>query len=408
MTSGTGWKTRGSLGGLTLCALLWLATPGVAQTKSSPENIPTIDQASEQHDDGNFRVEAVYILDALSNVSGGVRRHGETLGNLNLVFDQTTPWDGSFHVYLQGLHGGSFSEHVGDFQVVDHIEAPATVNLLEAHYQQHLLNDRLSILVGLYAVDSEFDTRECASLFVHSSPGTGAELGQVGRNGPGIFPFGALGGRLRYREGGWYGQAAVLEGVPGDPDRPYGNTLRLDSEEGLFLIGEAGHIWEDEHGQLGKVCLGGWGFTAPYETHLDPQLANASNQGAYLSMEKVLSREEDPEQGLSAYLRLGLANGRINPIGTFLGAGAVYTGVFPGRDRDRLGLALNSGFASGQYLESGEYLPHETALELTYSFAVAEGFHIQPDLQYVINPGFDPSLENALIIGLRAVLWIGN
>lgn len=397
---------------LSLLTIIALELPTAGQQQSPPpESIPTIEKDVQAHSDGQpFRFEAVYILDALSNLKGGVRRKGETLGNLNMVFDYRTPWDGSFQLFLQGLHGGSISEHAGDFQALDHIEAPApTLNFLEAHYRQDLLDDRLSLLFGLYAVDSEFDTRDSASLFVHSSPGTGGDLGQVGRNGPGIFPFGALGGRLRYQQDGWYGQAAVVEGVPGDPERPYGNTLRWDRDEGLFVIGEAGHIWEDENGQLGKACLGVWGFTAPYETHLDPLTANASNRGGYLSLEKVLSREEgDPQQGLTAYLRLGLADGRINPIETFVGAGAVYTGVFPGRDRDRLGLAINTGFSGQDYLRSGAFERHETALELTYSFALSENFSIQPDLQYIINPGFDPALQDSLVLGLGGVFAVSN
>ena len=80
----------------------------------------------------------------------------------------------------------------------------------------------------------------------------------------------------------------------------------------------------------------------------------------------------------------------------------VYTGVFPGRDSDKFGIAVNSGFTGRDFQESGPYESQETALEMTYSFAINDNVSIQPDLQYVINPGFDPALENSLIVGLRA------
>jgi porin len=329
------------------------------------------------------------------------------LGNLNLVMDLETSWGGNFHTFLIANHGGRFTDLVGDFQVVSHIEGPSTVNLYEAWYQQRLLDDRLSLLAGLYAVDSEFDTRLCSGLFVHSSPGTGGDLGQVGVNGPGIFPVGALAVRLKYEDQGWYGQVALTEGIPGDPDSPFGTRLSFDDGEGVMAIGEAGHVWSDEHGELGKVGLGAWGFSRPYQTILDPETV-ATNRGAYLTMEKTFSREDDPSQGLAGYLRVGVADGRINPIETFAGAALVYTGAFEGRDRDRFGFAVNSGFSGQDFLNSADLERHETALELTYSFSLNENVSLQPGLQYVIHPGFDPALENAFIVGLRGVFSIGN
>ena len=41
-----------------------------------------------------------------------------------------------------------------------------------------------------------------------------------------------------------------------------------------------------------------------------------------------------------------------------------------------------------------------TALELTYALAVNENVAIQPSVQYIINPGFDPALQNSLVLGL--------
>lgn len=296
-------------GCITLCILgLWLlgvaATAQVVSDRDGPAD-PQIHHPGDLFKDGDaFGIQGIYIVEQLSNVKGGVSRNGRVLGNLNLTLDldaeKAFGWKGgSFHTYVLGNHGGSFSQYVGDFQVVSHIEAPATISLFEASAQQKLLNDRLSLLVGLYAVDSEFDTRDCSALFVHSSPGTGGELGQIGINGPGIFPVGALGVRVRYADAGWYGQVAVLEGIPGDPNHPYGTHLSLDPGEGILAIGEAGHVWRDDKGPLGKVGLGAWGFSRPYATFLDPE-ARATNRGGYLSLEKTFYREpEDAAQGLA-------------------------------------------------------------------------------------------------------------
>ncbi len=186
-----------------------------------------------------------------------------------------------------------------------------------------------------------------------------------------------------------------------------GNTFRFTPGEGLLVIGEFGHGWSDEFGELGKVGVGAWGFTAEFETHLEDGLS--SNRGAYLTLEKSLFREDDSSsQGLVGYLRTGVAEGRVNPIETFVGAGLVYTGPLPGRDEDRLGLAVNSGFASQEFIQAGPHERHETALELTYAFAVNDHVSIQPGLQYIINPGFDPEREDSLVVGLRGVFTFAS
>lgn len=43
----------------------------------------------------------------------------------------------------------------------------------------------------------------------------------------------------------------------------------------------------------------------------------------------------------------------------------------------------------------------EIAIELSYHIEVNDWIANQPDFQYIINPGFNPNLSDALIAGLR-------
>ncbi len=43
----------------------------------------------------------------------------------------------------------------------------------------------------------------------------------------------------------------------------------------------------------------------------------------------------------------------------------------------------------------------EVALEFSYRARITPWLVLQPDLQYVINPGTDPAIENALVAGVR-------
>ncbi|MGL5837021.1 MAG: carbohydrate porin, partial [Sphingorhabdus sp.] len=44
----------------------------------------------------------------------------------------------------------------------------------------------------------------------------------------------------------------------------------------------------------------------------------------------------------------------------------------------------------------------EVAFELTYRAPVTDWLTLQPDAQYVLNPGATPGIRNALIFALRA------
>ncbi len=52
--------------------------------------------------------------------------------------------------------------------------------------------------------------------------------------------------------------------------------------------------------------------------------------------------------------------------------------------------------AAGERFERGE-----TAIEAIYLLQLGEFVQLEPDVQWIVNPGMDPALENALVLGLR-------
>lgn len=68
------------------------------------------------------------------------------------------------------------------------IDADNTWKIYEAWFQQKLFGDNLSILTGLFDLNSEFDLIETAGLFLNSSQGIGSNFSQTGLNCPSIFP----------------------------------------------------------------------------------------------------------------------------------------------------------------------------------------------------------------------------
>jgi porin len=106
-------------------------------------------------------------------------------------------------------------------------------------------------------------------------------------------------------------------------------------------------------------------------------------------------------QGLSVYGSLIYApDQRINMIPVFAAAALGYRGLLPGRDDDIAAFALYWG-AFSRHLPAETY---ELVLEWTYAIAVTPWLTIQPDVQYIIHPGGQSTVPNALVVGAQLSL----
>ncbi len=382
-------------------------------------------------------LEAVYTAEVFSNRSGGVSRGSEYLDNIDLILtldaERAFGWDGtSFLLYVLGNQGGDPSDRIGDAQTASNIAAPDTWKIYEA-WSEMQIGARLTLLTGLYDLNSEFDVIEASRMFINSSHGIGADYAQSGRNGPSIFPTTSVALRARYHPTlGFYVQGAILDGVAGDPDDPGGTQIILGEEDGLLLAGEAAWLYGaaadvppearrhrvrrigrlKDWGYEGKIALGLWSYT---ERSMDllqggGPAQRSRSRGAYLLAERqVFRHRDDPERGLDLFARFGIADSRVNRFGSYFGAGLVYTGPFPRRHADRIGLAVAAAINGGDFerAQSMAGMPVEDAevvLELTYLAQILPWLAIQPDLQYVINPDTDPSRQDAFAAGLRVAI----
>ncbi len=402
-----------------IVGLLCCATPVVAQTFTDSATL-----------------EVVYTADLAANVSGGLTRDVVYMDNVDVTLSMdgaALGWDGTtLFLYGLGNQGGSISELVGDVQGVSNIEAPTSWRLYEAWVEQLLFSHRLSLLAGLYDLSSEFDVIHTASVFLHSSPGTGPDLSQSGQNGPSIFPVTSLGGRLRLSVNErLVVKAALLDGVPGDPERPRGTHIVLDKDDGVLLAAEAvvligdGATTErrtaarrrlvarnaDLPEYAARFGVGGWMYTSAFPEVIDPNRPGPAalltdSRGAYAFGEwNVIREAADRNQGLAVFARAGVANDRINRFGSYFGLGAVYTGLFAKRNHDKAGatiaIASNGDPYMAAYRGVTPLTRSEVALEATYLAQIIDWLAIQGSLQYVINPDTDESIDNALVPILR-------
>jgi porin len=376
----------------------------------------------------SFDVGLSYTGDLFGNAAGGNKAGVRYLDNIYATLSiDLNALIGLAHtsVFIEGLgnQGGSISSLTGGVQGVDNIEAPTSWRLYTAWVQHIFPKAKMSVLVGKYDLNTEFDVISTAQLFINSSQGIGAEYGLSGVIGPSTFPYTSLGLRLKMSPAqGFLIKAAVFDGVPSDPENPRGTKIYFHKTDGALIAAELNYSPDFhrsdtsqksflEHGvetlHTYHFTLGGWLYTEPRMGWLS---SHQRGQGIYASIDAKLFKEKNhPKQGLSGYVRIGLANGKINQFSGYTGGGVVYTGLIKGRNDDQFGLAIAIAWNSSDYqtvAKRQNMLPanNETDLEGTYLFVISTALQFQLDLQYIIHPNTVNSIDNAFVAGGRIIL----
>ena len=351
-------------------------------------------------------LSATNVTDLLLNTQGGVSRQGRVLDKLDMsaVFmGDDHGWPGfSAFVDLQATNASNFSSRVvGDGQTISNIDAPAGGRVMNA-WIARVFGGTGGVKAGIIDLNTEFDVQATGAVFLNAAHGIGPDFSQSGLNGPSIFPSVGLGVVGWWLPGDhWQLKAGLFEGAPGSPDHPGRTEISFSQDEGVLLTFEArNHLTPDF-----TIGAGTWHYTAAADA-LDPAIATrvSGNSGFYAIADGVLyAPDEGEKSGLSGWVRLGFADRRINAVDTTIGGGLVYTAPFA-RKADQAGVS----FAYAHFDRAARALAGltsaETTLEATYSAVLTSNFTLQPDIQYVMSPGADPSLSDALVVGTRLII----
>lgn len=344
-------------------------------------------------DEPAIRIGASYVTDALAVVDGGRERGGAWLGraDLTLAADGRAIGLDGVHLFADFLatQPGDFSgRKVGDFQTVSNVQADSTPRPFELWVSAPIAG-KVSAKAGLIDLNTEFDVQRIGASFLNSAHGIGPDFSQSGVNGPSIFPAAATALVLRHDGETWRARFGIFDAVAGSAADPRRTAFRLPGMRGALLVAEV----ERALGGGAEIQLGAWRYTGRFDP-LDPARSRAISQGAYALIEGPLGG------GFEAWLRVGAADARANPIAAYVGGGIAH-----GPEGSRIGLSVAharlGGPARRNLLQNVAALRAETAIELTWARRVAHGITVQPDLQYVINPRWNPAIANALVAGVR-------
>lgn len=321
---------------------------------------------------------------------------------------------------LLGWRGGSFRttwiwtagpqpsvDLVGTNFAVSGIEGPEGLRALDLWLQQEWLDGAVALRGGLFNADSEFTVSDYAALFLNAGFGWPVLFAGTSDSNPPAYPF-ASPGILATVEpgGGWKLLSAVMQA---DAFSAEGNTAnfrwQLDRFGGFLFLNEAHYRWSESSlpgtAKLGLVLNSG------YQPPPDDGSPVWGNVFFYGIVDQALHREHAPgdtPQGLGWFARGGFAPADRNALAAVLDTGFTCTGLFPGRDEDAAGLAfgwsqLSPDAAAGV---DGGNRGLEMVFEATYQITLGPWLTVQPDVQFIVQPGASNALDNALVVGLSA------
>src|SRR5258708_5716135 len=227
-----------------------------------------------------------------------------------------------------------------------------------------------------------------------------------------IYPVPSPGVLLKFTPApAWYFQAMAVSDDPGtqDANNKHGLRYNFSGDTGALAFFEAGYLrtgTDDAPVLEGKYKVGGYYDTGSFPDNRGGT-AHRGNYAVYVVADQQLYREvlkpKEAFRGLSAFTRWSLAPEDRNQVTFYFDAGLNYTGLLPGRDKDVLGVAFSYERLSSELREpTGDPVPshHEHVLEATYLWTYNDHFSVQPDLQYIFNPGGIGTTPDAFVGGV--------
>jgi porin len=407
---------------------------------------------------GGMSLAVEETSEVLGNPIGGSRRgfdyDGLTQAVLQLNTQRAFGWyGGTFDVSALQVHGRNLSaDNLQTLQTASGIEADRSTRLWELWYDQKLLDeDRLDIRIGQQSLDQEFMVSNNALAFVNTMFGWPMLPSADLPGGGPAYPLSALGVRVRDRP---IDPVNVLVGVfsgspvknpNGDPQIDNRSGISFPLNRGALVIAELQYAYPalgamvspGASQPLARVYrLGAWYDSESFNDQrfdttgvplADPASSGVArrrrgNYAIYAVADQMIWRSAtDPNRTVSVFARaMGTPLADRNLIDFSLNAGVVVRDPFTYRTDDSFGLGLGYAHVSSRVaaadrdiaIATGGFNParaSEAYVEATYQYQVTPWLQLQPDLQYVFNPGggvANPDspgerIGNELVLGAR-------
>lgn len=349
--------------------------------------------------------------DLISNMHGGRKSGHSYVGKIDLSLGLSTEKAGWFKggkLFLHAInaHGGNPSaRYVGDIQPVSRIEATNRISLFEFWYRQDI--GKFSVLFGQFDMNSTFAVNATAGNFLNTSFGM---YPSIALNVPlSIYPYATPSLYAKWKQSEKLAfQAAVFDGSPLKfQDNPNNLKWQIDGKKRLFSTFEIQMKEIKDSVVKGNYKIGGYYHNGDFRNLSDSSNSVDGSYGIYVTMDRLIIAENSKDnQGVTAFLQSGSSPGKTNLVDFYLSTGLIYTGILPSRSNDILGLGFVYSSINNHLHQVYpiSYTQSRCLIELNYKAQFGNNFIVQPDFQYIINPGANPAFKNSLVGILRVSL----
>ena len=370
---------------------------------------------------GPFEYNTSIISESAINFSGGLKRgytfYGLEQGSLTFNTDTAKFWKGGcFFVHVLNIHGlGPTQKFVGDLMYLSNIEAGDYLGLYEYWFSQEI--GKLKLLFGQHDMNTEFAGTKYGENFINSSYGVVSNL--LLNLHVSIYPVAAPCILTKYSfSNNLLLRVASYDGEPGNMETNKFNVhWHINSREGLMNLAEVQYsaIKYNQNGittsrgiQMGTYKLGLFYHTAKFTSYQDTTKKVSGNYGMYFIADRmIVPKPSNPYEGLAAIFEIGVSSPQYNMIDYSIEGGIRYYGILPYRTKDFIGLAFTYAHLSSYFIKMyPNRASSECSIEFSYKFEFGKHYTIQPDFQYIIDPGAIKSVPYAFVGLIRIQLTL--
>lgn len=360
---------------------------------------------------------------------GGIFRTKELFG---------WPSGGEFFMSVAQVDGNSLSQkNIGNQFDVQEIYVGQTFYWYQLFYEQHFYEDRIALKMGRLSTGNDFATSPLYWFYMNGGI-DGSPQALLINEGISYYATATWGSALKVHLSDFTtAKVGVYQVTPGSE---HGLTWNIYPNDGVLLMGQLSwnpefsfsgsplshhSMAEEDEEEMrssasknpvtpassknfkGHYWMGGYYSTSCYNESLN--ISQQPNSfGLYWHADQTVYRPDPAnDSGLVLWSVLTLSPQQSISFMPFqVNAGAVYTGLIPGRKADAtiFGVAYGNyspNFAAIQNEDGGGFPTYELVYETGYRICLTPTAYIQPDLQWIINPGGTGTIPNALVIGAQ-------
>jgi porin len=395
-------------------------------------------------DDNGVEIFANYTNNIAGNPVGGIGQGITYCDNFSfgvtLDMDKLIGWQGMM-LTVSGLNrdGTSLSQDfLGNQFTVQQVFGGSAVMFYALAFDQKFLDDKVSLKFGRFATGDDFASSPIYWLYMNNGIDGNPQALPVNTQFS-AYPWAVWGARLRVDPtpefNGLFGIYQVSDRI--FVRNYHGLDWSMRGDDGVQFITQLG--WTPEFFKRpvestttndGKMIVDGksskktvakaemkgypghYWFGAYYSPWEFPQFGTSeragNSYGFYWHADQMVFQETPgSDQGLTVWTAFVYSpQQNIAKVPFQVNGGLVYKGLIPTRDQDFTALGVVYGKFSDNYARTvsdagNGYPEYELVFEANYKIQITKFAFVQPDIQWVINPGGTGNIPNALVLGAQ-------